>query len=417
MRACIHRGASQIGGSCIELESGGKRLLLDLGLPLDAAPGDPGLLPPVKGLVSGSDPDLLGVVVSHPHQDHWGLLGEVPRPPPVFIGEAAASILRAASFFGSAGIELEPKGFLRHRERFEVGPFAITPFLNDHSAYDAYAVMVEADGQRLFYPGDIRGHGRKAPIFEQLLRDPPVGIDVLLMEGTNIPSSDAAEKTTVTERALERNLVDDFRGHDGIVLVAFSAQNIDRLVTVYRAALQAGRELVVDLYAASIAEATGRKSIPKPGFRKLRVFLPHSQRLRIKKTQAFDRTDRVKPYRIYPEELQERQRQLVMLFRASMIADLERAACLDSALMLWSLWPGYLRDARQKTKLDGFLARHNVKMEIRHTSGHASVEDLGRLVATLGPSRVVPVHTFAPDRFDTHFPSVERHDDATWWAV
>ena len=34
MRICIHRGAHQIGGSCVEVESQGQRLLLDLGLPL-----------------------------------------------------------------------------------------------------------------------------------------------------------------------------------------------------------------------------------------------------------------------------------------------------------------------------------------------------------------------------------------------
>ena len=36
MNICIHRGAHQIGGTCIELESQGKRLVLDIGVPLDA---------------------------------------------------------------------------------------------------------------------------------------------------------------------------------------------------------------------------------------------------------------------------------------------------------------------------------------------------------------------------------------------
>ncbi len=36
MRVCIHRGSKQIGGSCVEVESHGQRLLIDLGLPLDA---------------------------------------------------------------------------------------------------------------------------------------------------------------------------------------------------------------------------------------------------------------------------------------------------------------------------------------------------------------------------------------------
>ena len=36
MQVCIHRGSKQIGGSCVEVESQGQRLLIDLGLPLDA---------------------------------------------------------------------------------------------------------------------------------------------------------------------------------------------------------------------------------------------------------------------------------------------------------------------------------------------------------------------------------------------
>jgi len=43
MRACIHRGTKEIGGTCIELESQGKRIVLDVGLPLDVV--DPNEFP------------------------------------------------------------------------------------------------------------------------------------------------------------------------------------------------------------------------------------------------------------------------------------------------------------------------------------------------------------------------------------
>jgi Cft2 family RNA processing exonuclease len=33
VRICIHRGTQEIGGSCVELSAGGKRILLDLGKP------------------------------------------------------------------------------------------------------------------------------------------------------------------------------------------------------------------------------------------------------------------------------------------------------------------------------------------------------------------------------------------------
>jgi len=71
MRICIHKGTQQIGGTCVEIESHGQRLVLEVGLPLDATEAE-GLLPPIPGFKE-ADETLLGVVISHPHQDHYGL--------------------------------------------------------------------------------------------------------------------------------------------------------------------------------------------------------------------------------------------------------------------------------------------------------------------------------------------------------
>ena len=99
MRARIHRGAVEIGGSCVELESGGARLVLDIGLPLDvAAQGEQPCLPAVAGLAEVDDPSLPGLIVSHGHPDHYGLVAAASPGVPRFIGEAAHRILAAASF-------------------------------------------------------------------------------------------------------------------------------------------------------------------------------------------------------------------------------------------------------------------------------------------------------------------------------
>jgi ribonuclease J len=72
MRTCIHRGTKEIGGTSVEIESQGKRLVLDVGLPLDASDPDRFPLHPIRGIVA-PDESPLGVVISHPHQDHYGL--------------------------------------------------------------------------------------------------------------------------------------------------------------------------------------------------------------------------------------------------------------------------------------------------------------------------------------------------------
>jgi len=107
MRVRIHRGTKEIGGNCIELESQGQRLLLDLGMPLTIASPNQVQLPDVPGLADGANPHFLGVVISHPHQDHYGLLPGAHPQTPVFIGNEAHALLEAAALFSPAGLQVQ----------------------------------------------------------------------------------------------------------------------------------------------------------------------------------------------------------------------------------------------------------------------------------------------------------------------
>jgi ribonuclease J len=88
MRVCIRRGSKQIGGSCVELEASGQRVVLDLGLPLDAESNNLHLLPAIQG-IDGNDPSLLGILISHPHLDHYGLLAHVSNHVKIGLGASA----------------------------------------------------------------------------------------------------------------------------------------------------------------------------------------------------------------------------------------------------------------------------------------------------------------------------------------
>jgi ribonuclease J len=416
MRVRIHRGSHEIGGNCVEVEAEGARIVLDLGRPLWAEPSEQIPLPGVIGL-DGQGEDLpLGLFLSHPHLDHCGLVSGLSARVPVFIGEDAARLLKEAAFFTRTGVVLEPRGFLHHRTNVVLGPFRITPFLQDHSAFDAYSLLIESDGRRLFYTGDFRGHGRKAALFDELLRDPPSGIDALLTEGTQVRALSNLGAGLITEQALERRLAETFRATPGMVLVAFSGQNLDRLVTVYRAAMQADRDLVVDLYAASIARATGNPNIPQPGHRRLKVIVPQNQRVRVKNTREFDRVESIRAVRLFLERLADSPGSTVLLYRSSLVAEMERAGCLEGARMVWSMWEGYLREESARP-MHAFLERHGIPLTVEHTSGHASVEDLRRLADRLNPRRVVPMHTEAPERFAELFDRVEIHRDGELWEV
>ena len=110
MKVRIHRGAAEIGGNCVEVaDDRGQRIVLDVGRPLSAGWSDDVPLPAVPGLVT-LDPSLHGVLISHPHLDHYGLLGGVDTGVPVFVGAEAAAIVDAARFFSPAGATIAPAG-------------------------------------------------------------------------------------------------------------------------------------------------------------------------------------------------------------------------------------------------------------------------------------------------------------------
>ena len=415
MRLCVHRGTKEIGGTCIEVEAQGKRLVLDVGLPLDAPDGEDvreGLLPAVPGFRERDD-SLLGILVSHPHMDHYGMAPYVRPDVPVYIGEDAHNILAAASPYVPHGHAFADPRFIENRTPVEIGPFRVTPYLVDHSAFDAYALLVEADGKRVFYSGDFRAHGRKTRLFEEMIADPPGDIDVLLMEGTTIGRNATGEGFT-SEMDLEREFVRAFRETRGLHFVWTSSQNIDRLVTVFCAAKRTGRVLLIDLYTAVVLEATGRDSIPQSGWADVKLYIPHRQRVWIKDRRLFQDLERHKASRVFPEALPGLAKRAVMLFRPMAMNDRGVQAVLDGAGLTYSLWEGYLEQDSSRRVMK-WLDDHDIRWQILHTSGHASVTDLKRFAAALAPRALVPVHSFETSKFGDFFDNVVQRDDGEWW--
>lgn len=389
--------------------------MLDLGRPLDAEPDQEVDLPDIPGLGAPDDGSLLGVILSHPHQDHYGLVAQVAPTVPIYVGEAAAAILDAAAFFTPFGIRLRPAGFLEDRRLFTVGPFTITPFLVDHSGFDSYALLIESGGRRLFYSGDFRAHGRKASLMRKLCERPHENVDVLLLEGTHVRGDDRVV-VGLDELGVEHAMAETFGSTRGMVVVFISTQNVDRLVTIYKACKRANRTLVIDLYTATVAAATGRRTIPQPGFPRLRVYVPNRQTGLVKKSGEFERVNALMRHRVYPDVFRERAGELVMVIQGSTLAELARAECLKDATAIWSLWPGYL-DRSSGKRTARLLAKHGVPLVHLHSSGHAPVEDLQALAGAIGSARVVPIHTSAPQRFQELFSNVVLHDDGKWWEV
>ncbi|MCC9608621.1 MBL fold metallo-hydrolase [Blastopirellula sp. JC732] len=409
LRCRIHRGCHEIGGNCVELEACGQRIILDLGLPLQNSSAE---LPCIDGLLA-EDRSLLGVFVSHPHPDHYGLLEQLTTPVPVFMGKAARRLIETSAFFTRLPTlgDVQPQTY-EDGSPLQLGPFTVTPVRIDHSAFDSYCLLVEAEGKRLFYSGDIRGHGGNAHLFQSVLDNPPPKIDVLICEGTHIGR--IPDFAYPDEKSVADGMLEVFQQTEGMCLVWCSSQNVDRIASVWEACRRSGRNLILDLYTAEILRAVDDPSLPTPGKDGVKMFLPHNQRSRIIRENAHDILDPYSKRRIYPEYLNAAAPSSVMIFRPSMLEDLKRAECLNGASLITSVWSGYLlRNEAELTE----LKRMNIERFQIHTSGHATADEIRRFVAAFPESRVVPIHSENPSGFTEMAERVELKNDGEWWVV
>jgi ribonuclease J len=399
----------------VELAARGARILIDLGLPLSSRDGEAPTLPPVPG-VDWQGRSLLGILLSHSHADHCGLAHRV-RDVPVGLSVRANAILRAAEYFSPhARAFPSPRWAFEDGKTFEVGPFRVTPFLVDHSAFDAFALLVEVNGRRLLYTGDLRAHGWKGRLFDRLARRVPKPVHVLMLEGTHV-RTDVPDVPGPTESDGVARCAKLFRSARGLAFVIHSAQNLDRLVTISKAARRSGRKLAIDLYSAAVASACGAESIPRPGFDGVVVYVPEWQRRLVKRTGEFERIEDVRDVRVFGHrELKKSPERYVVACGEHALRDLDRQGLVRDSVVVWSLWKGYLDDP-ERFDLRGFVEARGSRFEVVHSSGHAYVEDLQALAQQIAPERVVPIHTFAPDRFGNLFSGVSVEPDGRWWEV
>ena len=133
----IHRGTNEIGGTCIELQSGETRIILDLGLPLDSALNSE--RNPINQRIIEIANSSNGILISHSHLDHFGLIYSVSNEIPIWISKANHKIIDINRIFQNKNITISNPYYFKNEKPFGIGNFTVTPYLNDHSAFDSYS--------------------------------------------------------------------------------------------------------------------------------------------------------------------------------------------------------------------------------------------------------------------------------------
>lgn len=407
MEIIIHRGTNEIGGSCIELQSVSSRILLDFGMPLLNTNGkafnfkefeklsvneliSKSILPNVNDAYSENS-KIDGLVISHSHADHYGLMQYLNKDIPVWIGEATHEVLKINNIFQNQENNIETPKYFERWKKFQIGDFTITPYWNDHSAFDAYSFLIEANGKKLFYSGDFRSHGRKKEVYQNFIENPPKDVNCLIMEGTTIGRNAIKSKT---EEEIENEFYECFKNATSINYVFTSTQNIDRLVSVYKACLKAGKTFVVDVYGAYILEKLSEFSkLPSllRGYPNMGVYFYSKPTSKLKADGYEKLIYKYTSKKINKEDIINNPSNYVLLVRSSMVRDLKSINIKDGNL-IYSMWSGYKDQPKTKDFIDLFVS-NNFKIIDIHTSGHADVETLKEYANAINPKMIILIHT------------------------
>jgi ribonuclease J len=110
-----------------------------------------------------------------------------------------------------------------------------------HSVPGACSVLLTLpDGKRLLYTGDIRFHGESEVSIDDYVSSIGGPVDVLITEGTRVDADEV-----LTEKQVGKEIFADIARAKGLVLINFGWKDLTRFNTVYQAAKENGRTLVI----------------------------------------------------------------------------------------------------------------------------------------------------------------------------
>jgi len=396
MKVKIYRGTKEIGGNCVQLTAdNGKILWIDIGAPLDTTNPD----------VSYATNKVDALLISHPHQDHFGLMESVDPAVPVFIGQVTLDLITATKIF--LGKQL-PTGNFKVFEPWEwitiADTFKVFPYLMDHSSPEAFAFLIEADGKRIFYSGDFRSTGWKGKLFYKLLKDPPKDVDLFLTEGTMVERSD---QKYPTEESVQEAINAVLREQQNVTFVVSSAQNIDRLVSVVKACNSNKKQLVVDVYNAWVLDVVKQKAprLPTIDWDIIWVYNHPHQLEKVAGDEYADFRERIGKKDI-GNQVFDNPAGYVYFLRCPNTKLVDALLPHGAINLIYSQWGGYLREGHKSYCADiiqELVDSKRVVFQHIHTSGHATLFDLKRLAKTVNPKKIVPIHTESPIRLEQEF--------------
>ncbi|UNU42635.1 ribonuclease J [Sphingopyxis sp. YF1] len=240
-------GSGEIGMNANLYGCDGKWIMLDLGVTFGTHdyPGIDIIMPDLE-FIEDRKKDLLGIVLTHGHEDHIGALPYLAADlgVPLYANRFTAGLI--AHKLAEEGLEKEVKIHTVDIDaQFQLGPFGIRLMPLAHSILEMSAAVIDTPYGRVFHTGDwkldadpVLGIPSSASALTAIGDE---GVDVLVCDSTNAFNADASG----SEGDLYDGLLEAVGEARGRVIVTTFASNAARLATLGRVATETGRTLCV----------------------------------------------------------------------------------------------------------------------------------------------------------------------------
>lgn len=385
MKVRILKGTNHIGGVFTEITSKEAKIIIDFGEDLDGVKR----LEHIDGLTRG-EPTYDGVIITHNHQDHMGRIDDILADVPVYMSDLSRKIFETVFCFSKNKGKIKRKTInIEDRQTFTIKDMKITPYIVDHSAYNSFMLLIEAEGKRILHTGDFRNHGYKGVLLEKTLKE--IGkIDLLITEGTTFSREQIKSKT-------ENELVDDIaektKGYDQ-VLMLMSTTNIDRVTTMQKVANKTGKTVIHDIVLSNVLKLVTQKIPNALNSKNVGVFLPNSVYI---KKDIEEYKQYIEPFQSKIDETgQKLHGKFIMNIRVSMVNEIEKLKLKNKVLgnccIVYSMWEGYKDEDVYKKFLDK-MKELDIDVYDLHVSGHADYTAFNAVIDITKPDAVIPIHT------------------------
>jgi ribonuclease J len=451
VKLTFYGGIEEIGGNKTLLEDKGTKIFLDFGMSFNRRGkffeeflmprtangiGDfltMKLIPDITGIYRddllnhfGRKPEksnIQCVLLSHAHADHANYVSFLHKDIPIYCGETCKYILEAVEEQSQRTIENEVLNYkirpllkseyrnppiertintFRTGDKIKIDSIEIEPIHVDHSVPGAYGFIIHTSEGPVIYTGDLRAHGAHSYMTNDFVKkaseEKPIA---MLTEGTRIDSGQTGE----SEKKVLNKSKSKLEQNKKLSVVDFNFKDIDRFTTFYNISKDLGKKFIISFKHACFLERYHKDpKIQSPDSRDKNIFILKPKRLSGTYCDE-DYTDwYIKKRLNYPniitaEDIRKKPSDYIVVLNFwyfNQFVDLKP----NGGIYIHSLSEPFNEEMEiSYERMINWVQFFNMDFIQSHCSGHINGADLKKVIKTIKPKQLFPIHTEKPHLF------------------